>query len=177
MIIGHWQTVSIFSSCHAPLSSTTSLHFHPRPSRPSSPTNCLMKDPTCSSTWAIVHGPSLGNSTVKNMARIDVLCKKKQWSNGGQYQQYLIILYHIIICLCFFLCLVQNYHNDFLLHKQSANSWEEQGPYISSGEVLIRRFLAGTIPRSMDVFMGTSTIDGGLNRTIHRKWSFEEDNL
>ena len=102
MIIGHWQTVSIFSSCHAPLSSTTSLHFHPRPSRPSSPTNCLMKDPTCSSTWAIVHGPSLGNSTVKNMARIDVLCKKKQWSNGGQYQQYLIILYHIIICLCFF---------------------------------------------------------------------------
>ena len=77
----------------------------------------------------------------------------------------------------FFLCLVQNYHNDFLLHKQSANSWEEQGPYISSGEVLIRRFLAGTIPRSMDVFMGTSTIDGGLNRTIHRKWSFEEDNL
>jgi hypothetical protein len=26
-------------------------------------------------------------------------------------------------------------------------------------------------------FQGTSTIDGGLNRTIHRKWSFEEDNL
>ena len=95
MIIGHWQTVSIFSSCHAPLSSTTSLHFHPRPSRPSSPTNCLMKDPTCSSTWAIVHGPSLGNSTVKNMARIDVLCKKNNGPMVGNISN--ILSYYIIL--------------------------------------------------------------------------------
>jgi hypothetical protein len=71
--------------------------------------------------------------------------KKSQWAISA-------ISYHIIICSCFLFCLVQNYHNDFFLHKQSAKSWEKQGPYISSGEVLIRRFLAETIPRSMDVF-------------------------
>ena len=164
MIIGHWQTVSIFSSCHAPLSSTTSLHFHPRPSRPSSPTNCLMKDPTCSSTWAIVHGPSLGNSTVKNMARIDVLCKKKQWSNGGQYQQYLIILYHIIICF-------------FSLLGPKLSQWFFVAQAIS--KLLGRAGALHIIWRGADQKVScwdNSTINGCFHGNIHYRWRFEQDN-
>ena len=166
MIIGHWQTVSIFSSCHAPLSSTTSLHFHPRPSRPSSPTNCLMKDPTCSSTWAIVHGPSLGNSTVKNMARIDVLCKKK--NNGPMVGNISNILSYYIIL---------SYVYVFSLLGPKLSQWFFVAQAIS--KLLGRAGALHIIWRGADQKVScwdNSTINGCFHGNIHYRWRFEQDN-